>query len=316
MRKLLHNDTAIRVISVLVSILLWMYVVGVNNPTVSVVLKGIPVQIANSEQFDNSGLKVISVANKTIDVKVEGRHSDVANVSASDIAVNIDVSKITKPGKYDLSISLKSDSSGVTFTNITATNTSVFADYVVAVNKDIAVKTDGEPKDNFFVDDVSSADTQVLVRGPKSIVDGISGAAAYISIQGADSDFSKGCSLSIVDSNGKEVDLTYITTNITETVVDVKFINTKTVKIMPVFENQEILSDFDIEISPDSVKISGSAGITKNIDKLNTVVIAADKTVLLEDETQITVDAALELPEGIMIADDEVTSCKVILTAK
>ena len=85
MRKLFHNDTSIRVISVLISILLWMYVVGVNNPTVSVVLKGIPVQITNNENFDTSGLKVISVSHKTVDVKIERRHSEVSKVSAADV---------------------------------------------------------------------------------------------------------------------------------------------------------------------------------------------------------------------------------------
>ena len=104
MRKLLRNDTSIRVISVLISILLWMYVVGVNNPTVTLVMKAVPVRTINNAEFDASGLKIISNSVKSLDVKIEGRHSEVSKISANDILAQIDVSKITSPGNYELEI--------------------------------------------------------------------------------------------------------------------------------------------------------------------------------------------------------------------
>jgi len=316
MRKLLRNDTALRVISVFISILLWMYVVGVNNPTVSVVLKGIPVQIVNNEQFDSLGLKVISVGHKTVDLTVEGRHSDVAKVSSNDIAVTLDVSKVTKPGKYNLNIQLKSDSTGVRFANNTASSTTVFADYVVSVNKDISVKTSGEPKEGFFVDQLTAKDSQVLVRGPKSIVDTIDGAIAYIDIEGADGDFSKSCALSVVDGNEKKADLTYVTTNITETMVDVSFTHTKTVVVNALFEDKTVLDNYDVKVEPATVDISGSAAIVKSITQVTTSIVSADDIANVHELSEITLNVGLNLPEGVSVTDNKVAGYKLILTAK
>ena len=316
MRKFFHNDTSIRVISVLISILLWMYVVGVNNPTVSVVLRGIPVQIANSESFDSTELKVISVSHKTVDVKIEGRHSEVSKVSASEIEATVDVSQITKAGTYVLDIVLNSADGGVKYTNITSTKTNIFADSVIAVNKEITVETQGTPKENVAVESVVAADSKMLIRGPKSIVDTVAKVVAYVNIDGADSDISKSCSLEIFDSTGKTVDMTYVTTNITETFVDVKFTQTKEVEINPVFASDELISDYDIKISPEKIKITGSALIVKSVSKIDTEQINIPDTDLPSEGDSKILNVALNLPDGVLIADEGSANVEIIVTPK
>ncbi|MBQ2897701.1 MAG: hypothetical protein IJE46_05220 [Clostridia bacterium] len=314
MRKLFHNDTVLRVVSVLISILLWMYVVGVNNPTVSVVVKAVPVQFANSAQFDASGLKVISVANKTVDVKIEGRHFDVSKISANDIIAQVDVSKMTSPGNYELDISLVTENNAVNFKNITANKTSVFADYVVSVNKDITVETKGEPKEGFVVEKVSSQDKQVLVRGPKSIVDTIKGATVSVDIDGADGTISKNCALSVIDTSGRKADLTFVTTNITETAVNVAFTHQKEVSIIPKFEDSSVNSKYNVSVNPASVKITGDADIIKSISQIDTEALVLDTD--NADLKKVTLQAKLNLPQGVLAVDDKTLICEVVLLLK
>lgn len=316
MRKLFHNDTSIRVISVLISILLWMYVVGVNNPTVSVVLKGIPVQITNNENFDTSGLKVISVSHKTVDVKIEGRHSEVSKVSAADVEASIDVSDILRSGSYDLDIVLNAADSGVKYTNVTSNKAKIFADFVIAVNKDVEVETVGTPKEGFAAEAVSVADNKILVRGPKSVVDTVAKVVAYTDINGADGDISKSSSLKVLDKSGKEIDMTYVTTNITETIADVKFTQTKEIKVNPVFASQEFLSDYDITISPEVVKIIGSASVVKPVSVIDTEQIELTSEILSEAEDGEIITTVLKLPENILLVDNESAEIELTITAK
>lgn len=316
MRKLFRSDTSIKVISVLVSILLWMYVVGVNNPTVSVVLKGIPVQISNSESFDSTGLKVISVSHKTIDVKIEGRHSEVSKVSAADVEASIDVSRITRAGTYDLNIVLNSSDTGVRYTNITSTRASIFTDYVIAVNKDILVETQGSPKENYAVESVATGDSKILVRGPKSVVDTVNKIVSYVDVTGADSDISKNFVLKVLDSKGKEINMTYITTNITETLVNVKFTHTKDLEINPVFVNSEMMSGYDIKVSPEKIKVVGSASKVKPLSIIDTEQIKIADAELPGEGDSLTINAALKLPDGVLIAADEPANVELVLTAK
>ncbi len=316
MRKFFHNDTSIRVISVLISILLWMYVVGVNNPTVSVILKGIPVQISNSESFNSTGLKVISASHKTIDVKIEGRHSEVSKVSASDIEASVDVSRITRAGTYDLNIMLNSADTSVKYTNITSTKAKIFTDFVIAVNKDVAVETTGTPKEGCAVESVSAIDSKILIRGPKSVVDSVARVTAYVDVEGADSDISKSCSLKITDNSGKEIDMTYVTTNITEAMVDVKLTQTKEVAINTVFANPEILADYDVKITPATVNITGNATIVKSLTQIDTEQIKiTDADLPAEGESNV-LSATLKLPEEITLAEGSTLNVELTVTKK
>lgn len=313
MRKFLKSDTSIRVISVLISILLWMYVVGVNNPTVSVVLKGIPVQITNNEGFDATGLKVINVSHQTVDVKIEGRHSEVSKVSAADVEASIDVSDIKRSGTYALDIILNSADNGVRYTNITSESAKIFADFVIAVNKDITTETTGVPKEGCAVESVSATDSKILIRGPKSIVDKVDKVTALADVEGADGDISKNYPLRITDASGKDVDLTYVTTNITETLVDIKFTQTKEVLVNPVFTNPKT-SDYDIKISPEKIKITGNASIVKSLSKIDTEQIEITDADLPTEGESKKLSSALKLPEGVFLAEETSTDIEITVT--
>ncbi len=313
MRKFFHNDTSIRVISVLISILLWMYVVGVNNPTVSLVMKAVPVRTINNAEFDASGLKIISNSVKSLDVKIEGRHSEVSKISANDILAQIDVSKITSPGNYELEIILNTKIQGVSFTNITANKTNVFVDYIISVNKDIEVETLGEPKEGFVLDNVVPQDKQVKVRGPKSHINKIKGAIAKIDISGADGTLSKNCAFEIVDTTGRKADLSFVTTDITETLVNVTFSHEKEIQIVPVFESSAQISGYDVRVSPEIVKIKGNADIVKSISKIETDLIKLPDN--FGEQKTFSVDVNLKLSEGMSFSG-EYNKFKLILTSK
>jgi len=315
MRKLLRSDTSIKVISVLISILLWMYVVGVNNPTVSVVVKGIPVKVTNNKSFDLSGLKVISGMEQTIDVRIEGRHSEVSKVSASDIKATFDISGVKKAGKYELDVVLNLPESGVKYTNITSDKVKIFADFVVAVNKDVTVITKGEPKEGFTVESVTPADAKTLVRGPKSVVDTVEKVVAVVDVSGADSDISKNYTLKVTDNAGRETDMTYVTTNITETLVNVKLTQAKEVEVNPVFTSPELLSGYDVKFSPEKVKVTGGASIMKSLAIINTEQIEITDDILPEEGQSKTIKTRLKLPDGVLLTGES-ANIEVILTSK
>ena len=315
MRKLLRNDTSIRVISVLISILLWMYVVSINDPSVSVTLKGIPVNVTNNKAFDASGLKIIARSVEKIDVKIDGRHSEVSKVSANDIKATVDVSKITSAGTYELDVVLNSPESGMKYTNVTAGKVKYFVDYIVAVYKDVEVSTTGTPKEGYMVESVTTEETKVSVRGPKSVVDTGVKAVAILDVNGADDDISQNCSFKVVDSKGKEIDMTYVTTTVTEIPVDVKFTQTKEVKTNPVFTNSELLEDYDITVSPETIKIVGPATVIKSVTVLDSALIEIDGSVL-PDSGSKTITATLKIPEGVSLAENEPSKIELNIIAK
>ena len=61
MKNLLTNNIGLKILSVISAILLWIIVVNIDNPVISRVYSGIPVEIINSSAITSEG-KTFEVA--------------------------------------------------------------------------------------------------------------------------------------------------------------------------------------------------------------------------------------------------------------
>ena len=120
--KFTMNDTFFRIVSVFVAVFLWMYVVGVRNPQVTVNIRGVEVNIINSAQISSRNLKVIEMSEKNIDVKVTGRRADVANISSEDLSVYVDAKDITSAGEYNLTVIGETNAENVSVSDLSVKN--------------------------------------------------------------------------------------------------------------------------------------------------------------------------------------------------
>lgn len=79
------------IISLIVSVLLWGYVVTYVNPVIDVSISGIPIQILNADTLEARGFILTNVSNTTTAVTVSGSRLDVADIDADDILATLDV---------------------------------------------------------------------------------------------------------------------------------------------------------------------------------------------------------------------------------
>ena len=87
-KKLYGSDILPKILSVIVAVILWFYVVDVQNTNEEKTIFNIPVAIENFEYA--SGLDIVSGKDYTIDVVVRGTKSNVNNVDQKSIYASVD----------------------------------------------------------------------------------------------------------------------------------------------------------------------------------------------------------------------------------
>ena len=96
MKNLLTNNIGLKILSVISAILLWIIVVNIDNPVISRVYSGIPVEIVNSSAITSEG-KTFEVADDSdvITVVISAERSIIEDLTKDNIKVVDDMKNIT-----------------------------------------------------------------------------------------------------------------------------------------------------------------------------------------------------------------------------
>ena len=96
MKNLLTNNIGLKILSVISAILLWIIVVNIDNPVISRVYSGIPVEIINSSAITTEG-KTFEVADDSdvITVVISAERSIIEDLTKDNIKAVADMKNIT-----------------------------------------------------------------------------------------------------------------------------------------------------------------------------------------------------------------------------
>ena len=87
MDRLLENDLAVKLVSVLLAVILWLQVAR-EVPETQRSLPGVPVQVRNLPP----GLEAVAVSPATVTVVARGRGRSFASLSGEDLVAQVDLS--------------------------------------------------------------------------------------------------------------------------------------------------------------------------------------------------------------------------------
>ena len=307
-KKLFNNDNFLRVLSVVVAIFLWMYIVSLNNPQVEIPITGVDIEVINTENIKENGLDVISVSDTKTTVKIYGRMSEVSSVAAEDIKVYIDASDIYSANNYYLDTKSKIDSNSVVVSGIETKTVTLYVDYIQAVSKPIEVLVVGEPKSGLMLKEAIPEFDSVVIKGPSSILNKVNNVKATLDITNANSDYATVCPVKLYTANGEVVNSEFITTTITDVSVDVKFKNIKTVPIELITNESLDGEKYELKISPETIDVAGGLEVLNKLEKIT--IELQNETVLNENNSfvvELPVIDGIEYLTGVNNIKVEVT---------
>lgn len=309
-----QNKTLIpKIICLLLSFGLWIYISNVENPVRSVEIKNIPVELVNLNSLENSNFALSGNQKYTVDLKIEGPSTDVIKVKPEDFKIIADISTYAlKTGENIVPVQIISYPENVTIKNNGFLGIKVELEDLIS--RDIAIQSRVKLKYNDNIYEISKKITpsSVTVQGAKSIVDKISSAVIDGEENGISTDFEKNYDIKFLDSKGEEVKNIY--SKIDKAKLSVVVSNGKSVPInLKTTETPKAgLELMGYELSSNYVNIIGSSDSLANIKSVDTETVDISN---LNDTSEL--DVKLILPEGVKVTSgQEYVKVKVILKVK
>ncbi len=135
---MLNNNKVNVVLSLLIAVSLWFYVVGQVNPNTTKKITDVPIIIVNEEVLDQEGLAIAEIDQEKVDVVVEGSRNTIKNIKATDINITADVGNL-KEGEHSVTLSVSVPG------NVTAKKVSIKS-IVVKVEEKVTKEFSIEPQ--------------------------------------------------------------------------------------------------------------------------------------------------------------------------
>ncbi len=301
--KILKSDNMLKIISLVIAIGLWIYVVQVQNPEREKTFKGVPVVFTQRAELEDKDLIVLNDKDRTVDITLKGNMKNIMNISSSDITVVADLSPIEEKGTHSVNTSILLPYGNLEVVKKTPSSISVEVDTLISKMFDINVVAVGSPKADFIPGELLANPNQVKVTGAKTIIDGIGSVVAEIDVNGKDTDIAAVTAPKAFDSSDKEISFSHISFDNEEIQVRCQMLKTKTVNLIPVLSSDLRTEEFSYQ--PDrntlsTINIKGPADVIDELTAIRTMPISINDIDAAGDA-----EVTLYLPDRVSSLDGD-----------
>lgn len=289
----------VKVICLLLSFGLWLYISNVENPVRSYELKNIPVELINTDTLKDSKFAIASNQEFKVDLKLEGSSSDVLKAKKEDFKIVADMSAYAlKSGDNTIPVQIVSYPENINIKNNGFLGIKVKLEDLIKKDLLITSKVNVGYKSNIYEKEKTITPSKVTISGARSAVEKVNEAV----IEGDAKDIDKNTQISydikFLDASGNEVkDVEADNTNAQLNITIIKGksvpINLKTIGTL-----QKGLYFDGFELNKSSVNIAGNSDILDNIKSIDTNPLDISE---LQSDSELRV--TLNIPEGITIKD-------------
>lgn len=291
-------------VSLLMAIALWVYVITVVGPEDHQTFRDIPVVFQGASALEDRGLMLIDEGTPTVTLELSGNRSDLNKLSASNISVTVDLSKIYDPGENacNFNVSYPGNVAYEAITVQSRTPAGITLNVVRRATKDIpiVVEFSGSLSEDYMKEKPELEMENLRISGPEDVVKKI--AYARISLDLAEENtttISGEFSYTLCDKAGEPVDAQHIgvlsegAEAITVT-VPIKRIKEIPLTVKIVEGGGATQTNSSIDINPRTIQVSGDEELLENLEKLE--IGTVDLSNILEDQT---LTFPIQLPEGV-----------------
>ncbi len=300
MKKFLTSDTAWKIYSVLIAIVLWCVVVVNENPDSTREVEDIPITIVNHDALEQAGLAYVQNEDLTMDLKVSGRRLAIAK--AERVLATVTVPNI-RVGTYDLPIEIQPPSNDIRIVSKSRDTVRVVVERRVEKAHTVEVVINGVSEDERMLYKTQLDATSVLLTGPQSVIERVG--RVYVSINKNDAGKKIKADLIIEDRRGDNITQdanigkSFDAVNLSLT----KLTSAKTA-VEAVLEGApaEKYAVLETVISPDTVLLGAATKSDSWLETVKTLPISVEgKT------ADFTERVELDVPDGYELLEEKTT---------
>ena len=285
----------VQIVSLFISIGLWLYVTNTENPIRTVEVSKVPVQLLNANDLSEQGMALVPNQSIYVDLKVEGYSQDVYKLNKDNFSIKIDLAEYAlKLGDNSIPITIVDTPSNVTVKNTSNLVVTVKIEEIIEKDFNVESRIDVAAKANYYVAQPQINPETVTVSGPKSLVSQVKGVVVLGQEDNVFEDIVKNYEVVAIGDSGDTVEGVKLSTERVQVIIKVNPGKSVPIKVGTIGNAGYNINIASMELSQNYVEITGPQYILDSISEIYTEAI---------DLSRITknsnMEVALIFPDGI-----------------
>ena len=268
--KVLSRNLWMKLLSLLLAILLWNYVISSDTSiTRSKVISGINGYVTNQSMLADYGLALLDDPSDMLDdvsVRLEVAQAQFGLASSDNVQVTLDLSRVRSAGTQE--VALKAVTSYGRVVNIMPETLTLTFETLDSRQIPVVVEASGTDSENYWYNVSRTNPSTITVSGAASVVRSISQARVYSDASSATSSYVRTEPYVLLDSAGNEISQEMLTRSASSITV-----------MMNVYPTKEIPISTDIEDVVTGVPAQGFSVSSISIQP-ESITVAADQELL------------------------------------
>lgn len=298
----MKNKLVTALISAVIALGIWVYVVTVVSPNSDKNFYNVPVVTQGEALLLERGLMITDADVSAASLHLEGSRIDLNKLSSSNITVTLDVSKIYEAGTHDLtySVTFPGDvaQNAITVLSKTPGAVTVVVEERISKPVPLEIQYNGALAEDYVADKENiELDVEgITVTGPKSVVDQISTAVIALDLEGRSESLSDKFTYTLCNEAGEPVDAAMVVTDAAEVNLTLRIMRVKEISLkLNVTDGGGATAQTSvITIDPPTILISGSDALLEGLDSLELGTVN-----LGEMPADAEMFFPIKLPEGV-----------------
>lgn len=302
LQKIKDNNMLAKIFSLIVAILLWSYVMGVENPSESITIRNVRVNFQNVDGLERKGLILLNPTEQFVNIRISGKKNDLDKIRQGSVYATADLEGYGQgDSRVRVETRFESNPGTVQVESVTPRDILVSIDKMITKTMKVSIDTKGRPAENYIVGDVTTSTPEVKLKGPQNLLDKVRGVVTTLDIAGKTEAFTVSNPIKAVDDAGNEI----VAVEATPSVIDISVPIFKTV-IVPIelktkgnLPALRKINSYDISPGTITLKVIKDVEIPK--------VITTEEIDVSNIENNSNIKLKLNIPDGFVPVDDTVS---------
>lgn len=305
--KKLINNIGLKIISLLAGFLIWIVVVGIDNPLKTQIFTGIPVNVENASFMEKEGKAYeVDDSNRTVSISVRAERAVLNRLSRDNFTASINLEDY-EDGRVPITVKALRYADKITSITPRTTYAKVTVEDLGQKQFGIEAEITGEVPEGYSVGTVVVNNNIVRVSGPVSIVNSIDRAVVKVSVQGMTKDIRTESVIEYYDDKGDQVDTEDLELSRTDSSVNVAIWTNKNVPVSYGYTGipaDGYAATGNIIASVDNIDITGEREDLSKVEYIDIPGTVIDITGA-ESNVNAKIDISRYLPNGVSIASSD-----------
>lgn len=308
-KKLINKDYTIKILSVMLALLLWFYVITEQNPVITKDIT-VPIRLINTVFLEKNNMVMVNETdNFSLTLRIKGKKDVLDKLNSNTVDAYADLEGHNQKGENFLRINIGGIPEDVNILMKSLERLKIVLEPKISVQKSVRLNVMGNPIHGMAAMTPTLTPGDIMITGAESKINEIQDVRADVDIASAATGVNKVVPVRVLDKTGKDIqDIVIEPGNVK---VGIPIEDTKRVSLSMDITGQPaegyVVSSTSVQ--PGEVLVTGKQQALAGIDSIKT-----EKIDITEGKAAVSKEVRLIIPEGIEIVDaDESVIVSVII---